>query len=259
MALARNLRRHRIALVRTLYDSDKRGSRRLADRLARRVLDKATTAFTVFDESVSTPAPDRTTVIPHAHFRDRYIGYPRGSQVRGRVLCIAAGELPNNARDLLAIPCVADTTGATLRLAGVASNALEADIRSALARHPSLVSARLERLSDGALLTEVDDAELVVVPKVQSLDELQMVYLALSVDRPVVTRLSEQMRLLATSVGPGWVHLSDGPITAQTVDDAFTAFRSPGRSSHPNLDGRDLASTGAAYATVFRMAASTHR
>jgi beta-1,4-mannosyltransferase len=257
LALARNLRRHRIALVQTLDGMGKRRSSRLVDRVARRVLDRATTRFVVLDEFTITPDPARTTVIPHAHFRDRYAGYPRGERVTGRVLCIAAGSLPSDAAALLAIPHVANTPDLSVRLAGIAPPPIEAGIRSVIARHRSVVSARLERLSDGAQVQEIDAAELVVFPRIKSLEDLQTMFLALSLDRPVLTRGTESLERLATVVGPGWIHLCEGPITAEAVDDAFGSLRRSDRASRPELSGRDLATTSTAYADMLRAAAHT--
>ena len=255
LALTRNLRRHRIALVRTLPgvgDGSKTG--RLPGPAAR-ILDRATATFVVFDDSTPTPDPARTTVIPHAHFRDRYVGYPAASQVRGRVLFAGSGELPAQVRGLLALPRLT-TVDVTLRLAGVAGSELEEAIRSTLARHPGTLSVRLERLSDSAQVLEIDSSELVAVPRVQSLVELQLVFLALSRDRAVLTPRTNTMIRLAETVGPGWVHLSDGPLTAESVDAAFDSLRSPSRARLPDLSGRDLSTTHAAYESAYRAAAS---
>lgn len=252
LALARNLRKHQIALVRT-YDGYT-APRPKADRLSERVLDRMTSLYITVDPSVSTPAPDRTTVIPHPHYRDRFVGYPRGEQVQGRMLCITQGYLPASARGLLAVARVTSTPGVTLRLAGRATRTLIRSIRSAVAQHSGIVSARLEHLSDGAQVQEIDGAELVVVPRIESMEDLQDVFLALSLDRPVLAPRTAITARLADEVGPGWLHLSDGPMTAEDVDTAFSVLRASDRSDRPNLEGRDLEATHAAYATAFRAA-----
>jgi beta-1,4-mannosyltransferase len=226
-------------------------------RLANRVLDRATTTFVVLDDSSASPDAARTTVIPHPHYRDRYVGYPRAAMVRGRVLCVSAGELPSQAADLLAIPRVTDTAGVTIRLAGIAAGALQEFARSAVAQHSATVSTRFERLSDGAQVQEIDAAEIVVLPKVESLTDLQLVFLVLSLDRPVLVPRTAATSRLAEQMGPGWVHVTDGPITAEVVDEVFAAIRGSNRAERPALDGRDLAATHAAYESVFRSAAAS--
>lgn len=253
-ALTRNLRKHRIALVRTLNEAaDETALRR--DSLARRMLDAATTTFVVFDDCTPTPDKMRTVVVPHAHFRDRFLGYPRGKAIKGRLLCIARGELPRGARQLIAIPRVTATPDVTLRLAGEAANELAAIIRSASAKHSSVISARIERLSDGAQVQEIDAAELVTVPQVDSPSDLQSVFLALSLERPVITPRTPQMSALAAEVGSAWLHLTDGPITATAVDTAFERLRHATEGG-PQLDGRDLTTIRASYAAVFRQSAA---
>ncbi|MGP3535455.1 hypothetical protein ACTU3I_11725 [Microbacterium sp. RD1] len=259
VALARNLRRHRIALVRTLYS--RAGEPRVgrARRWANRVLDRATTTFVALDHSTRTPDAARTIVIAHPHFRDRYVGYPRAEMVPGRILCVAAGDLPDEAGHLLAIPRVARTENLSLRLAGTVSRPLEQNVRSAVARHAAMISARLERVSDGAQVQEIASAELVVVPRIDTMSDLQLVFLVLSLDRPVLVPRTEAMSHLAAEVGAGWLQVSEGPITARVVDDAFAAIRGARESDRPALADRGLATTHAAYEAAFRTAAASVR
>jgi beta-1,4-mannosyltransferase len=258
LVFARNLRRHRVALVRTLHSPDDR-RRGWGWRLSERVLDRATTTFVVLEGSAATPDGSRTTVIPHPHFRDRYVGYPRGEIVEGRLLCISAGDLPSEAKHLLAIPHLADTNGLTLRLAGTASRALAESVRSTVAQQSGIVSARLEPMSDGAQVQEIQSAELVVIPRTTSMSDVQLVHLVLSLDRPVLVPHSEAMARLAGQVGPAWVLLSEGSITTQSVDTAFEAIRSNRRSTRPTLDNRGLSETHAAYEAAFRAASASVR
>ncbi|QKJ20352.1 hypothetical protein [Microbacterium hominis] len=252
LALRRNLRRHRIALVRTLPGVGERVSRGRGERLARRILDGATSAFITFDETTPTPDAARTTVIPHAHFRERFVGYPRAEQIPGRILCVVSGALPNSVRSMLTIANLSDAAGVTLRIAGDAPDELGIAVHSAIARCAGLVSARLERLSDGAQVQELDAAELVAVPQVTSLEDLQLVFLALSLDRPVLTPRTDQMAELAAAVGPGWVNLCDGPITAQDLDDALECIRGGTPPTRPDLDGRDLTRTQQLHEAVLQ-------
>jgi beta-1,4-mannosyltransferase len=256
-ALTRNLRKHRIALVRTLPGvGPSIGNDRSA---AQRMLDKATTAFVVFHESTPTPDASRTTVIPHADFRERFSGYPRGEMIKGRVLCVSRGKLSSSSLGLIGMPRATHTPGTTLRMAGEADGQLEQAILSASALHPFRVSARLERLSDGARVQEIDQAELVAVPEVKSMGDLQTVFLALTLDRPVITPRSPLMAALADEAGSRWVHMSDGPITAASADDAFTAVRKRSAESAPSLEGREMSVIVQRYAALFEEAATKRK
>jgi len=259
LALARNLRRHRIALVRTLPVGPDR-SKADTDRLAQHVLDRATTLFVAPNADDPRINSSRARIIRHPHFRDRYIGYPRGDQVPGRILCVAARTLPSSTRKLLAAVRVMSTRNATLRVAGVASPELERQLQSATARHGRVISTRLELLSDGAQVHEMTQAELVVFPQpVESSEDLQAVYMALSLDRPVLAPHTTVLARLAHEVGRGWVHLSDGPITPEALDAAVRSIRDSSRSARPELTDGSLAAANAAYADVFRAAARAAR
>lgn len=249
--LVRNLRKHDIALIRTISRASSEAPGGRAARWARSLLDKATDAFIVFDESTPTPEPDKTTLIPHAHYRDRFIGYPRASTVRNRILCIAPTELSAQTLGLLAIPRAADTPDLELRVVGSAAPALARAIGSETARYPQRLSARLEALSDGAQVQEIDAAELTIVPETRTIEHYQTLFLVLSLDRPVLTPRTEAMTRLAQQVGPDWLHLSDGPVNADALDLALSRVRATPERTRPNLDGRSLQTTQNAYAALF--------
>ncbi|MEV7608316.1 hypothetical protein AB0N61_02435 [Microbacterium sp. NPDC089320] len=254
-ALVRNLRKHDIALVRTLSRASSETPGGRSARWTRSLLDKATEAFIVFDESTPTPDAGKTTLIPHAHYRDRFIGYPRAALVRNRILSIAAAELPAATAELLGITRAANTAGLELRVVGSAAPALMRAIESEAARHPRHLSARLEALSDGAQVQEIDAAELTIVPETRSIEDYQTLFLVLSLDRPVLTPGTEAMKRLAQEVGPEWLHLSDGPVTADALDLALARVRAIPAGARPNLDGRSLQATQNAYGVLFEDAA----
>lgn len=253
-ALARNLRRHRIALVRTLVDVDSHEHGSL-ERRARRILDDATTRFVVPDAEMPTPDASRTSVIPHAHFRERFLGFPRHDPTPGRVLIPAVGSLPSHAELLLAAPRATRTTGVTVRIVGEPTPSTQTAVESALARHPHTGSARWERVSDGALVAEITSAELIVLPQVASARDMQMLFVALSVDRPVLTPRTDATARISEEVGTGWIHLAPGPIAPSDIDSALAATRSSARDAQPALGGREPATVRQAYTDVFSDAA----
>lgn len=253
--LIRNLRRHDIALIRTVSSASTDTARRWSSRRAFALLDRATDSFIVHDKETPTPDAARTTRIPHAHFRDRFIGYPRATAIEGRILCIASNELSAETAGMLAIPRVAGTPDLELRLVGTASAALTRAIESEAARHPQQLSARLEAISDGAQVQEIDAAELTIVPETRTTEQFQTLFLALSLDRPILTPRTPSLDRLGQEIGPGWLHFSDGPVTAAAVDLALTRIRSSDGRPRPDLAGRSLAETRAAYAVLFESVA----
>ena len=229
LAFALVIRACRIGLVRTTLPSSSPQTSPGWLR-ARRILDAATDIFVAFDHATKTPDPRRTVIVPHAHFRERFIGYPRSAQIRGRVVWMASTESERNAMASLSPP------------------AELLDVSCA---------------SDGALVQQITASELVVVPRPESLADLQVLFLALSLDRPVLTRKDEAMVSLAESVGPGWLILDQEPAAAETVTAATVSVRSTERPARPDLDAHDprvvQAAYGEAYKSAFRRRGKRYR
>lgn len=257
IALVAIIRVGRMALVRTVQNRPGSPTDRPITRLADQLLDRATTRYIVFDRADAFS--DRTTVIPHAHYRDRFIGYPRGAQVPGRVLCLSASEVYSERVALLELVRGAKTEGVSGRLAGVIPAALKATIEQDSSHHSAMISFSLGPLSDGARVQEIDRSEVVLVPEVDTLEQLQTVFLALSLDRAVLVPRTEAMSNLAQATGAGWVHLFEASLTSADLDKALDAARNSDRAQQPYLEGRELASTHDAYAAAFRAAAGLLR
>lgn len=257
LALARNLRKHRIALVRTVLAPPDPSNSSLRPA-TRAVLDRVTSRFVVLDPAVPTPDPARTQVIEHATFGERFVGYPDGRPSPGTVLVCGADDLDEAAANFIGVFRAADLTGCRLRLVGVVPARLDAAIRSSLARMHGSVSLRDERLSDGAKLQEIDAAELVVVPSVARLRDLQTLMLALTRGKKVLAPAVPAIRALATTVGPSWVHVTDGPPTAADLKIALSSTGAP-TAVRPPLDGRELSVVRSLYADLYRDLSGSRR
>jgi beta-1,4-mannosyltransferase len=249
--LVNTLIQHRIALVQTLH-----GPRPDAHEEWCTTVDEATSAFIVLDETTQTPDHQRTTLIPHAHYREWFQGYPRAEQVPGRLLNLSRGWLGATAESLLKIFSLTDTPGLSLRVVGEADATLHDLAARAIARSPHAVSTILERISDGAAVMEITAAEIVVLPAVVSIDDLSLLFMALSLDRPVVVEEGATVRRLNDEVGPGWIFQHQGPLTAELLDETVATVRRTSREDSPRFDGREWNSTAAKYAEVFRGAAA---
>ncbi len=239
------LRKRRIRLVQTISQSQN-VSEDSANRPGRDEIDAATSAWIVFDESTPTPDPERTVVIPLAHYRDRFLGYPRRKSIPGRVLLCVTPQSSTATARLLGVTRVTHIDDLNMRIVGEASPVLAAD-RNAVA-----TSFRLEKLSDASLVQEVGEAELVVQPCLDSFEDWQTVLLALSLERAVLLPDTAAARHLADEVGTGWVQLSPAPLTAASIDTAITALRKTPPGSTPRLEQRDPMTVGDAYAEFFR-------
>jgi beta-1,4-mannosyltransferase len=219
-------KRHKIAVVRTLSGADASGK--------------------------------GVTLIPHAHYRERFLGYPRSAQVPGRLLRIAP-VLPKGVAPSLSNFFLTETPGLTLRVVGKPLSGAYIGLKGMAARDPERVTLLLETISDGSTVQEVTAAELVLLPKVAEIEDMQVLYLALSLDRPVLAPATDLTRRLADKVGAGWITLYEGPLTAEAIDSAVTSLRATPPSGSPQLDGPDLEGTAKMYAKVFREAAAAGR
>ena len=245
------LRRRRIALVRTLHGEE---TLRPASR-AEALLDRA--AATVISLTTPTQSSGRSAVvIRHSHLRDRFLGFPTKESVRGRALITANGVLPTSYEAAVKVFGLAEASGWTLRIAGTVPLELADSYARTLADHPGTMSLREEALSDALHVTEISQAEIVIVTRAETYHGQSTVMLALSLDRPVLVEDTEQTRSLAEEVGSSWVRLYEGSLTAVTLEAALAALRADPPTVRPNLDARDPNSISAQYAAVLRAAAA---
>ncbi len=247
--LVGTLRDRGIPLVQTLY-----GNHQGAGTAWRQTLDDATTTFIAVDELTQTPDAERTTVIPYAHYRERFVGYPTSERVAGRILCISPSRLVKVAAGPLKVFPLTNTPGLTLRVVGESHAALADLIPRVLARHAETVSVLLGLVSDATMVAEISAAELVMLPDLESLPDLSLLLLALSLDRPVLLPDSEATRRISEEVGPGWIHHHPGAVTAEFLDEIIETVRTSDRAERPNLDARAPEEVAAAYASAYRAA-----
>lgn len=250
-------KRRRIAVVRTLSGADASGRGGRLRRAANLLLDQVTTSYIVLDATTRAPKRRPVTLIPHAHYRERFLGYPRSAQVPGRLLRISP-NLPKGVAPSLENFFLTETPGLSLRVVG-RPTATYIGLKGMAARDPEKVTLLLETISDGSAVQEVSAAELVLLPKVNELEDMQVLYMALSLDRPVLVPATDLTRRLAKTVGTGWIHFYEGSLSAEAIDAAVTGLRAAPPSGSPQLDGADLQETAGMYAKVFQDAAAAVR
>lgn len=256
MAVALFLKRRRIALVRTIHGARPDGA---FARLSNWILDQVTTSVVVLDETTKAPGNRPVTLIPHGHYRDRFIGYPRAEQVQGRVLCFAPVRPGRELEGPLSDFAMTPTSTLSLRTVGESSPELASLTEHAVPVTPRQASRFVGRVSDGALVKEISAAELVVLPRTTELEDLSLLLLALSLERPVLVPDVPSNQLLSDNVGVGWVHRYSGALTGSVVDRTVQSLRDGSPGGRPNLDDHDPAAISAQYATVFRTAAGGMR
>lgn len=254
LRVVRNLRKHRTALVQTVHGKDHCGTGRW-----RRILERATDAYVTLDADTNTPAPDRTVHIPHAHYRERFLGYPVAEQIPGRVLCISPHRLAAVSAAPLRVFELTSTAGLSLRVAGGPDPAVSSLIDRADAGTQEKISSRLELLSDAAMVEEISEAELVLLPAIETLADESMLFMALSLERPVLVQDSPAVQSLRREVGPCWIHTHAGPLTAERIDSVMDALQSSPAEQPPQFIGRDMDVVAQQYAALYRAASRRRR
>lgn len=252
------LERGGIGLVRTVYGEQLPPTDPDSQEAAR-LLDAATTTYVIVDAATKTPDPRRTVLIPFAELSERFIGYPVKRKVSGRILAVSPQDLEGAAAGVLKSSFLTRTPDLTFRVAGRADPDISALVRRAEERSPLTFSARLELLSDAAVIEEITGAELVVVPEADTLDALHLVLLSLSFARPVLVRSSPSMLALADEIGAEWVVTYAEHVSAAALDAAVATVRNAQAGSQPDLTRRGMQTIGERYVEVFRAAAHNAR
>ena len=247
----RFLRRRRIALVRTLGGEEaNRGISR-----AEAIVDAAaTTVLALYPMTAADGRPAQ--VVAHSHLRDRFLGFPRQESVPGRLLITAVTTLHPSCRTALAVFGLADLPNWTLRVAGKVPVGHEEAFMRTVADHPESISLRDELISDAICVSEVSQAEIVIIGEAEAYGSQSILMLALSLDRPILVEDTEQTRSLAEEVGASWVRRHTGPLTADVLERTLAAFRADPPTGRPNLDSRAPNLISAQYSAVYRGAAA---
>jgi len=248
----KTLKRRKIALVRPLLFDETR-HRREPSR-TEEILHQATTSYVLL-HPVTTPPSQDATIIPQSHMRDRFLGYPRGETVPGRLLMISRHVLNPAYEAPLKVFSVAEVPGCTLRIAGNVPPVLADSFARTISRSPVSISHRKEPLSDAACVDEITQAELIILAAPHSYETLSTAILALSLDRPVLVEDTPGMRLLADEVGADWVRVHEGRLTAAALETAMQAIRVAPPRGRPNLDAREPNDIASRYAAAFHAAA----
>jgi beta-1,4-mannosyltransferase len=253
-ALALMLKRNRIALVRTLQGADARGGAGRYAKVANRILNQVTTEFVVVDDSTADAIPKPATTIPYGHYRERFVGYPRSERTPGRLLYMSPFR-GDKAESIVSAFLARQAHEVSLRFVGGATDERSAAISRLAEAAPDAISTRIERVSDGTLVAEITGADLVIVPRAAELEDIHQIFLALSLDRPVLVPDNPLTRSIAASVGEEWVHRYEKPLSTARLDEVFRSLRDNPPTGEPNWEGRDTETTTAAYADVYRRAA----
>ncbi len=232
-------------VVRTLHNLAPHEGASAFERLLLRLLDRRTRLWIRLNAVTATRAPQTVTIL-HGHYRDWFAGMDVPPTVPGRLLYFGLIRPYKGVETLLDSFLALDPARAPeagLRIVGHPANeALRRRITAACAAD-ARIGALLAYVDDARLAHEIGQAELVVLPFRQMLNSGSLL-LALSLDRPVLVPRNTANEALAAEVGPGWVHLYDGTLDADTLAAALAQVRSTPRAPRPDFSGREWGDAG---------------
>ena len=227
----------RQAVVRTEHNLQPHEPMRPIEALLIDQLDRCTTLVICLNRA-AIRRPDISVVIPHGHYLNCYKLPSSPRSQHGRLLFFGNIRPYKCVDRLLAVFEGIDDRELTLRLVGKPlDSGWRRLVESACARDPRITS-RLGFVPDDVLAAEVCSAELVVLP-IKDMFNSGTVLMALSLNRPVLVPRTRANELLSDEVGPGWVHLYEGALSAKAVMDAVRAVRTTPALAKPRLQDRD--------------------
>lgn len=245
----------RTPIIRTLHNVDPHERGDVVERALLRWCERRTTGWILLNPHTPLPRPGPSWVIPHGHYRDWYSGLPSTPSTPGRFLMFGLLRAYKGTDELLAAFAALPRPELSMRIAGRPDSGEMREMVTAAAAADPRLTAELDYLADERLAAEIGAAALVVLPY-RVLHNSGALLLALSLDRPVLVRRSESAADLAAEVGPGWVRMFDGPLTA----DVLAAAMDEGiPADPPDLSARDWKPLGLRHAEVYREALGTGR
>lgn len=205
------------------------------------------------------PEPGRQTRaavanIPHGSYVEPFAAHPHHEATAGRVVFFGLIRPYKGVEELLDAFTGVRTLDASLLLVGESRDrGLAAAIKRAVASDARIVWHQGFVL-DPELVAAVTSAQLVVLPY-RDLHSSGAVLVALSLARPVLVPDTATTRALRDEVGPGWVHLYSGHVTAVVIEAAIEGTRQRPAAA-PDLHRRSWERVRVAHRDAYRRALS---
>jgi beta-1,4-mannosyltransferase len=251
------LRLTRVPLVRTVHNLE------LPDGLSRRQVAllrwaERTTALRIrINEATELDDGTPVETILHGHYRGWYAPHPRRERRPGRLAFVGQVRRYKGVDSLVAAFAETTDAGLSLHVAGrPTSEELAGQLRAAAA--DPRISLALTFQSDADLVAEISEAELVVLPY-REMHNSGGALAALSLGTPVLVPDNEVTRLLATEVGPGWVHGFTPPLTGADLEETVARLRTDPPTTPPDLSRREWDGAGSAHLAAYRRARAALR
>lgn len=253
LALMFRLRLSRIPVVRTVHNiALPQGISRREIALLR-LAERQTVLWIRINDYTDLPNNAPHATITHGHYRSWYDINMVPEIAPGRVLFFGLIRRYKGVDSL--ISAFRDTTDLeySLTVVGKPSTVELAERLRSLASGDDRINLTLRFISDDEIVQNIGQAELVVLPY-REMHNSTAVLTALSLGRPVLAPDNDVNRDLKAEVGPAWLYLYSGRLTAFDISNALDALRSDPPGEVPDLSDREWSDVGRDHVRAFRRA-----
>ncbi|WP_425482566.1 glycosyltransferase [Agromyces salentinus] len=250
LLLAR-LRLFSVAVVRTVHNLEPHAPVNDEEKRLLDLLDRRTDAYVVLNPTTPTPADRPRYLIPHGHYLGKIGDAGVTSRLERTTSFIHVGRIePYKGVDqLLSSFAKLNVPDASLRIVGQPTRALRLTIEGAESEDRR-VSSRLGFVNDADLADEILRSELVVLPYRQ-LHNSGILWVALSLGRPVLVPDNAATRAVEHEVGADWVFRMQTSLTADVLRASLDWARSRPGESPPRFVARDWPSIASRHHDMY--------
>lgn len=245
-----------VPIVRTVHNVERPSGLSWRERVLLDWIDHRTSLWITLNEFTEVPPGADRVVIPHGHYVEWFASIARAGPRPGLISYFGRIRRYKGVERLISAFREVDLSRigpVSLCVAGLPSSEEIVTSLTDLANGDEAISFDWGFQSDEAIVALVSASELVVLPYV-SMHNSGAVLAALSLRTAVLVPDNDVNRALAAEVGPGWMHLFQGKLTAQDIEQAILASREGLSSAAPDLSRRDWARAGAAHVGAYRRA-----
>ncbi|MFB9375718.1 GDP-mannose--glycolipid 4-beta-D-mannosyltransferase [Kineococcus gynurae] len=244
------LRVRRIPLVWTVHNLAPHEPGGLIESLLFRLFRGSVATAVTMTEATPDPGVPARTVIAHAHYREHFPREVLAERRPSSILHCGIIRPYKGVESLLAAFADLPDPAASLRIVGKPQTPDQADlVRSGCAADPR-VSAHLGYADDATFVTELDAAQLVVLPYRGRMHNSGVLLAALSRGTPVLVPRSPVNEALAERVGHDWIVQYDGDLDATVLASALAV--TAGRTGTPDLSAHDPSTVAARHGELYR-------
>lgn len=242
-----------VAVVRTVHNVSSRGGNAI-DRSLIHALERLTVLEIHLNPTTPQVSGTPRVLIPHGHYRDWYEAMPRNDARPTRLAYVGLIKPYKGVEALIDAFVDARKVMPQLELA-VSGRAVQPELAGSLRAAADAnegLTVDLRYLSEEDFVAAITSSSLVVLPY-REMHNSGTLLASLSLDRPVLVPANESNDLLAKEVGPDWVMMFEGDLTADQLAEA-AQIAAEMTLSRPDLSAREWAGVGAQHASAYRAA-----